>query len=136
MSLTYILKSDTLDASACAADAPACAADVPACSVDAPLAPRTRPLVPRTRPLATRTRRLLSLGLTHIARSDRVRLDQTFLCLKNATERYMHESDQETKICTPIRSNIGSVRSNCKFYCVSQTESDRYRKNLNKSDRV
>ena len=77
-----------------------------------------------------------SLGLTQIARSDIVRLDQTLSRTKKTAMTYSRKSDIETKFCTPVWSENGSVRQNCKFYYVGQTESDLYRKTLIESDRV
>ena len=77
-----------------------------------------------------------SLGLTQIARSDIVRLDQTLSRTKKIPMTYSRKSDIETKFCTPVWSENGSIRQNCKFYYVGQTESDLYRKTLIESDRV
>ena len=79
---------------------------------------------------------MLSLGLTQIARSDIVRLDQTLSRTKKIPMTYSRKSDIETKFCTPVWSENGSIRQNCKFYYVGQTESDLYRKTLIESDRV
>ena len=79
---------------------------------------------------------MLSLGLTQNARSDIVRLDQTLSRTKKTPMTYSRKSDIETKFCTPVWSENGSIRQNCKFYYVGQTESDLYRKTLIESDRV
>jgi uncharacterized membrane-anchored protein len=74
--------------------------------------------------------RHITLGLTE---SDTIR---HFPVPKTTPMTYSRKSDSDINFCTPVRSKNGSIRHNCKFYYVSQTESDLYRKKLYGSDRV